>query len=273
MRKGIITGLLVMAFAVLTAGTLSATSYHAYTGVSSLGNLSLSAFFDWNLYTDNGEGADPSLVSPNYIFDFSFAYGFANNADVYFSPNGWGNIRYDFSGGNSSAIGALYCDYGMWGPEFHGKYSLADGFALEFNLRTRFPYSDIATSSNSYVMGIIAPVISAGNASIFMEINPLYYFDFNNSANNTFDLQLLPGVAFGVGEGYLSVGAEVDNLINESGVDVTLRTWYWWDFGIDQIGEEEEISIAEDAPEPVPAPTDEGAAPAPGPEPAPEPAE
>lgn len=224
---------LVMAVSLIFVGRAEATSYHAYTGVSSLGNLSASVFLVGDIL-DSGTN-----FSMNADWDISLAYGFANYSDFYMSPNGWGVIRTDLSKGKSLAIIGLYLEkpsWGNWGFHYHAKPVFSDAFALEINVIATTTYQNAFDTVN--LTGIIAPVISLGGASLYCEINPTYSLDTTGAGTGVFDLQLLPGVGFGVGEGYFSIGVEFNNLISDNALDINFKSWYWFDFGIDKIGEE-----------------------------------
>ncbi len=224
---------LIAAAGVLTAAQNGqAYSYSAWVGMTGANTIAVNPFiggsFDGTSYTD--------------MADLVLEYGISDYADMFASVNGWGMVRYDFSRGENMGIAALYFDSTQLGLQYHMIKGFSDAFSLEANVYFNFPYGGINSMIENMGMGaIIAPTVIFGKAAFYLEVDPAYTL----GTGGGFDLKLVPGLWFKVGNGELSIGVPITGLTG-GGASVSYGAWYWIPFTLPTAEAEE--APAEDMP-------------------------
>lgn len=215
--KMMVVALIALGAVVLTTETGNAYSYGAWVGMTGANTIAWNPFLSGSL---DGE----SLTDWENLVEF----GVSDYADIFLSLSAdpWGMVRYDLSKGNNVGIVGLYLDSGSAGLQYHMITALADIFTLEANVSVSVPYMGADSFGNMSFGAIIAPVLTfTEKMAFYCEIDP----SFTLGEEGGFDLTLVPGLWFSLGNGELSVGFPIGGLTGGD-VSVSYGAWYWIPF-------------------------------------------
>ena len=161
-------------------------------------------------------GIDP--ISAQWCFLFSF--GINDFIDLNVTTAGEALFRVDLSHGASYAIAGLYIDRTDAAIHFNGVYPVGKMFGIELNLSGKTSYTN--SIGDWVVGGAIAPYLSiTPDFSIFLE------FDiYNTLTTGVWEYTAIPGVAFGLGDGEVSLSMTVGTSSETNALTFGYGLWY-----------------------------------------------
>jgi len=217
MKKTILLPLLAVCFITSTA-ILNAASWGAFTGIAGKGNFSstIMAWSDTKKQDFKVNGIGQMLA---------FSYGMTDKTDLYFGAGMNGTYSYIMPRVElfKNNVFGLRIERHRIRPQYHATFS-SGAFSFEFNTIGNI-YWDGTPSS----IGVVAaPVFTIGKVSLFLELDPGYSFAENIDA--PFSLSVIPGtcIGFGGSAGYLSLGVQLNNTVNDADIDTDIVAWYWF---------------------------------------------
>lgn len=161
------------------------------------------------------------------------AYGATDNIDLWFSYNTLNEYsvmaRYSLG---SPGIVAIKANHLYISPQYHFIWE-NERIALQANIAAQLDY---ATIDEPGVYGIFAPVVKffGGAVDVFCEVNPGYYTQDESFANlasrdEGFDLDVVPGIGFAVGDVLFSVACPIYDVTNNPAP--TFGAWAFFTVG------------------------------------------